>query len=155
MFKSDDKKIKSKAFIDIHAPVLNYRSRITLPKTRNWDYSTYSGYRMFPNLFQPVQTRKVRVPNRIKYAATEDNFNSHDGFVTDRDVAYIRERARGVVGGICTIQGVYMDPKGEGKGYVGQAAAWNDKFVPGLKRLADVIHEEGAVANCQCMHACG
>jgi 2,4-dienoyl-CoA reductase (NADPH2) len=107
---------------------------------------------MFPSLFQPIQIKKVRVSNRIKYAATEDNFNSHDGFITDRDVAYIRERARGVVGGICTIQGVYMDPKGEGKGYVGQAAAWDDKFVPGLKRLADAIHEEGAVANCQLMH---
>jgi len=135
-----------------YAIVPNYRRKSILPKNRNWDYSIYSGYKLFPNLFQPIQTRKVIVPNRIKYAATEDNFNSHDGFVTDRDVAYIRERARGLVGGICTIQGVYMDPKGEGKGYVGQAGAWDEKFVPGLKRLADAIHEEGAVANCQLMH---
>lgn len=120
--------------------------------TQKWDYSPYSGYKVFPSLFKPIQIKKVSVSNRIKYAATEDNFNSHDGFITDRDVAYIRERARGVVGGICTIQGVYMDPKGEGKGYVGQAAAWDDKFVPGLKRLAAAIHEEGAVANCQLMH---
>jgi len=125
-----------------------------MPQARKWDYTTYPGYKMFPHLFQPIQLRKVTIPNRIKYAATEDNFNSHDGFVTDRDVAYIRERAKGMVGGICTIQGVYMDPKGEGKGYVGQAAAWDDKFVPGLKRLADAIHEEGAVANIQLMH-CG
>ena len=123
-----------------------------MPKTWNWDYSKHPGYQMFPNLFQPLQTRGVRIPNRIKYAATEDNFNSHDGFITQRDVAYIRERAKGVVGGICTIQGVYMDPKGEGKGYVGQAGAWDDKFIPGLKELADAIHEEGAVANCQLMH---
>ena len=70
------------------------------------------------------------------------------------DVAYVRERARGVVGGICTMQGVYMDEKRQGQGYVGQAAAWDDKFTPGLKRLADVIHEEGAIADCQLMH-CG
>jgi len=125
-----------------------------MPQPRKWDYTTYPGYKMFPHLFQPIQLRKVTILNRIKYAATEDNFNSHDGFVTDRDVAYIRERAKGMVGGICTIQGVYMDPKGEGKGYVGQAAAWDDKFIPGLKRLADAIHEEGAVANIQLMH-CG
>ena len=125
-----------------------------MPQARKWDYTTYPGYKMFPHLFQPIQLGKVRIPNRIKYAATEDNFNSHDGFVTDRGMAYIRERAKGVVGGICTIQGVYMDPKGEGKGYVGQAAAWDDKFIPGLKRLADAIHEEGAIANYQLMH-CG
>ncbi|RLI35408.1 NADH oxidase, partial [Candidatus Bathyarchaeota archaeon] len=106
---------------------------------------------MFPELFKPITIRKVKIPNRIKYAATEDNFNK-DGFVTEKDVAYIRERARGLVGGICTIQGVYMDPKGEGQGYVGQAAAWDDKFIPGLKKLADAIHEEGAIANIQLMH---
>ncbi|RLF15588.1 MAG: NADH oxidase [Thermoprotei archaeon] len=109
---------------------------------------------MFPNLFKPIKIGKLTIPNRIKYAATEDNFNTHDGFITDRDVAYMRERAKGVVGGICTMQGVFMDPKGEGKGYVGQAAAWDDKFIPGLKRIADAIHEEGAIANIQLMH-CG
>ncbi|MEM2313040.1 MAG: FAD-dependent oxidoreductase [Candidatus Nezhaarchaeales archaeon] len=120
----------------------------------SWDYTGQPGYKMFPHLFQPVRIGRLTVPNRIKYAATEDNFNTHDGFVTDVDVAYIRERAKGVVGGICTIQGVYMDPKGEGKGYVGQAAAYDDKFIPGLKRLADAIHGEGAIANIQLMH-CG
>jgi 2,4-dienoyl-CoA reductase (NADPH2) len=52
------------------------------------------------------------------------------------------------------MQGVYMDEKRQGAGYVGQAAAWDDKFIPGLKRLADAIHEEGAIAACQLMH-CG
>jgi 2,4-dienoyl-CoA reductase (NADPH2) len=94
------------------------------------------------------------IPNRTKYAATEDNLNTHDGFVTDADVAYIRERAKGVVGGICTMQGVYMDRKRQGQGYVGQAAAWDDQFIPGLKRLADAIHEEKAIAGFQLMH-CG
>jgi len=117
-------------------------------------YKQLPGSQRFPNLFKPITIKRVKIANRIKYAATEDNFNTHDGFITDKDVAYIRERARGLVGGICTIQGVYMDPKGEGKGYVGQAAAWDDKFIPGLKRLADAIHEEGAIANIQLMH-CG
>ena len=123
-------------------------------KQFNWDYTSYPGYQKYPNLFKPIQLGKLTIPNRIKYAATEDNLNDRDGFVTDMDVAYIRERARGVVGGICTMQGVYMDKKRQGQGYVGQAAAWDDKFIPGLKRLADVIHEEGAIAACQLMH-CG
>ena len=125
-----------------------------MPQDKKWDYSLHPGCEKYPHLFKPIDIGKLTVPNRIKYAATEDNLNSHDGYITDADVAYIRERAIGVVGGICTIQGVYMDPKGEGQGYVGQAAAWDDKFIPGLKRLADAIHDEGAVSNYQLMH-CG
>jgi len=123
-------------------------------KQFNWDYTSYPGYKKYPHLFKPIKLGKLTIPNRIKYAATEDNLNGRDGFVTDAGVAYIRQRARGVVGGICTMQGVYMDEKRQGAGYVGQAAAWDDKFIPGLKRLADAIHEEGAIAAYQLMH-CG
>ena len=119
-----------------------------------WDYSSYPGAKKYPHLFKPIELGNLTIPNRIKYAATEDNLNGTDGFVTDAGVAYLRERAKGVVGGICTMQGVYMDERRQGQGYVGQAAAWDDKFIPGLKRLADAIHEERAVAGCQLMH-CG
>ena len=125
-----------------------------MAKEFSWDYTSYPGYKKYPHLFKPIKIGKLTIPNRIKYAATEDNLNDKDGFVTDADVAYIRLRARGVVGGICTMQGVYMDEKRQGQGYVGQAAAWDDKYIPGLKRLADAIHEEGAIAACQLMH-CG
>ena len=119
-----------------------------------WDYNKFPGGKKYPNLFKPIKIGKLTIPNRIKYAATEDNLNGRDGFVKDAGLEYMRLRARGVVGGICTIQGVYMDPEGFGQGYVGQAAAWDDKFIPGLKSLADAIHEEGAVSNYQLMH-CG
>jgi 2,4-dienoyl-CoA reductase (NADPH2) len=119
-----------------------------------WDYSSYPGYKKYPHLFKPIKIGKLTIPNRIKYAATEDNLNGRDGFVTDAGVGYLRERAKGVVGGLCVMQGVYMDEKRQGQGYVGQAAAWDDKFIPGLKRLADAIHEQKAIAGCQLMH-CG
>ena len=119
-----------------------------------WDYSKYPGAKKYPHLFKPIQIGNLMIPNRIVYAATEDNLNSHDGFVTDADVAYIRNRARGVVGGIMFMQGVYMDEARKGQGYVGQAACWDDKFIPGLKRLADAIHQERAVAGFQLMD-CG
>ena len=120
----------------------------------DWDYSSYPGAKQYPHIFKPIDIGNLTVPNRIKYAATEDNFNTHDGFVTDADVAYMRARAEGVVGGLCFMQGVYMDEAGQGQGYVGQAGAWDDKYIPGLKRLADAIHEEKAVAGYQLMH-CG
>lgn len=119
-----------------------------------WDYSQYPGAKSYPHIFKPIQIGNLMVPNRIKYAATEDNFNTHDGFVTDADVAYMKARAEGVVGGLCFMQGVYMDEARRGQGYVGQAGAWDDKYVPGLTRLAEAIHSEKAVAGYQLMH-CG
>ena len=50
------------------------------------------------------------MPHRIKYASTEDNLNDAHGFITDTDVAYMRSRPEGVVGDLCFMQGVYMDP---------------------------------------------
>ena len=50
--------------------------------------------------------------------------------------------------------GRYHDGKGQGTGYIGQAAGWDDKFIPGLKRIADAIHEQKAVAGFQLMD-CG
>ncbi len=119
-----------------------------------WDYSDYPGAKSYPHLFKPIQIGNLLVPNRIKYAATEENLNGLDGFITDSGVAYMRERAKGVVGGLCFMQGVFMDEARKGQGYVGQAAAWDDKFIPGLKRIADAIHEERAVAGFQLMD-CG
>jgi 2,4-dienoyl-CoA reductase (NADPH2) len=119
-----------------------------------WDYSDYPGAKKYPHLFKPIQIGNLIVPNRIKYAATEENLNGHDGFVTDAGVEYIRQRAIGVVGGLCFMQGVYLDEKRQGQGYVGQAAAWDDKFIPGVKRLADAIHEQRAIAGFQLMD-CG
>lgn len=119
-----------------------------------WDYSSYPGAQKYPNLFKPIQIGNILVPNRIKYAATEENLNDLNGFITDAGTAYMRSRAEGVVGGLCFMQGVYMDEAGKGQGYVGQAAAWDDKFIPGLKRIADAIHGERAVAGFQLMD-CG
>ena len=119
-----------------------------------WDYSSYPGAKAYPNLFKPIQLGNLMVPNRIKYAATEDNLNDHNGFITDADVAYMRSRAEGVVGGLCFMQGVYMDEARKGQGYVGQAGCWDDKYVEGLKRIADAIHGEKAIAGFQLMD-CG
>jgi 2,4-dienoyl-CoA reductase (NADPH2) len=119
-----------------------------------WDYADYPGAKTYPHLFKPIQIGNLIIPNRIKYAATEDNLNGHNGFVTDAGVEYMRQRAIGVVGGMCFMQGVYMDEKRQGQGYVGQAACWDDKFIPGLKRIADAIHEAKAVAGFQLMD-CG
>lgn len=111
------------------------------------------GEKKYPHIFSPGRIGKVEFKNRIKYASTETNFNFGDGFVSDKEVAYMEAQARGGAG-MVTTQGAYTDPRGEGKGYVGMMAIWDDKFIPGLKRIADVIHRFDSKAVLQLMH-CG
>jgi len=111
------------------------------------------GVKKYPHIFSPVQIGKVWAKNRIKYASTETNYNYSDGFVAEKELAYIEAHARGGAG-IVTTQGAYTDPRGEGQGYVGMMGIWNDKFIPGLKKMADIIHAGDALACLQLMH-CG
>jgi 2,4-dienoyl-CoA reductase (NADPH2) len=111
------------------------------------------GQKRYPHIFSPGKLGKLETKNRIKYASTETNFNYRDGYVAEKEVAYMEAQARGGAG-IVTTQGAYTDPRGEGKGYVGMMAIWDDRFIPGLKRIADVIHKYDAVAVLQLMH-CG
>ncbi|MBC8490428.1 MAG: FAD-dependent oxidoreductase [Bacteroidetes bacterium] len=111
------------------------------------------GEKKYPHIFSPIQIGKHWAKNRIKYASTETNYNYSDGFVSEKELAYIEAHARGG-SGIVTTQGAYTDPRGEGQGYVGMMGIWDDKFIPGLKRMADIIHQGDALACLQLMH-CG
>ncbi|MBU2499329.1 MAG: FAD-dependent oxidoreductase [Proteobacteria bacterium] len=104
---------------------------------------------MFKHILQPGRIRNLELKNRMKLGSTTTNFSNRDGTVNDREVAFIAERAKGGVG-LVTVGGAYPHPMG--KGYMGQFGANDDKFIPGLKRLADVIRENGAKSACQIMH---
>ncbi len=107
----------------------------------------------YPHVFSPGRIGPLITKNRIKYAATESNFNTQDGFVTDREIAYLSAQAAGGAG-IVTTQGAYPDKLGEGKGFRGTMAISDDRFIPGLSRLATAIKENGALAALQILH-CG
>ncbi len=107
----------------------------------------------YPHIFSPGKIGSLITNNRIKYAATETNFPFADGFVNDKEVAYMEAQARGGAG-IVTSQGAYPDPKGEGKGFKGMMAIYDDRFIPGLARIASVIKQNGALSCLQILH-CG
>jgi 2,4-dienoyl-CoA reductase (NADPH2) len=111
------------------------------------------GEKKYPHIFSPIKIGNVWAKNRIKYASTETNYNYSDGFVSEKELAYIEAHARGG-SGIVTTQGAYTDPTGEGQGYVGMMGIWDDKYLPGLRKMADLIHASDSVACLQLMH-CG
>lgn len=105
---------------------------------------------MLENLVKPGKIGNLTVKNRMKYAATVDNFcDFKTGEVTEQEIGYLRERAQGGYG-IVTSAGGY--PHILGKGYIGQMGLDNESQIPGVKRLADVIKAEGAIAIGQVMH---
>jgi len=107
----------------------------------------------YPHIFSQGYIGSLIVKNRIKYAATETNFNTINGYVTNREVAYMEAQAKGGAG-IVTTQGAYPDIKAEGKGFKGMMSISDDKFIPGLARIAEVIKQNGAVSCLQILH-CG
>lgn len=112
------------------------------------------GEERYPHIYQPIRLGRYTSRNRVKFAACSvSNFCTRDGFLTDREYYRMVEVAR-CGAGIITNQGAYPDPRGEGKGYLRQAAIYDDKFIHGLKKVADLIHEYGAIAIEQILH-CG
>lgn len=107
----------------------------------------------YPHIFSEGRIGNLVIKNRIKYAATETNFPYGDGYVSEREIAYMEAQARGGAG-IVTTQGAYPDKKGEGKGFKGMMAICDDKFIPGLARIADVIKKHNAISCIQILH-CG
>lgn len=107
----------------------------------------FPGIKKYPHIFSSIKIGKLEVKNRIKYASTETNFNYRDGYVSDKEVGYMEAQARGGAG-IVTSHGVYTEPKGEGKGYVGMMAIWDDKFIVnelpnGGYETGNIIHFSG------------
>ena len=105
------------------------------------------------HLFAPGKLGRYATPNMIKYGACcVSNYNTRDGYITPRELARTRVIA-GTGCGIITNQGAYPDPKGEGKSYFRQVALYDDKFLPQFETIARYIHDAGAVAIQQILHA--
>jgi 2,4-dienoyl-CoA reductase-like NADH-dependent reductase (Old Yellow Enzyme family)/thioredoxin reductase len=79
------------------------------------------------------------------------NFGSEDGFVTDKLLDYYAARARGGVG-LIIVEATCVESR-EGKGLMRQLLIDDDRFVPGLRDLVDVVKQEGAKIAIQLHHA--
>jgi 2,4-dienoyl-CoA reductase (NADPH2) len=114
---------------------------------------TKPGREKYPALFRPAKLGGLTVSNRIKYAACSvSNFNNRDGTMTEREFARM-EVVAATGAGIITNQGAYPDARGEGKAYYRQLAIYDDHFIPQYRRIADLIHDRGAIAIQQILHA--
>ncbi len=93
----------------------------------------------FTKLFEPGKMGKIELKNRIVFAPCGTHYSSHYGAITDRQLEYYAERARGGTG-LLIIEGASCRKRGK----PGRILVNDDKFIPGMKKLADIVHAAGA-----------
>lgn len=101
-------------------------------------------------LFSPFSLGSLRLRNRIVMAPMGTNFGREDGMITERAMNYYVERAKGGVGLIITESSPVNQ---QGRHRVRCMGAFDDKFIPGLRRFVDAVHENGAAIALQLIHA--
>jgi len=102
------------------------------------------------HLLEPIKIGPLQLPNRLVMPPMGTGL-SDAGLVSEANLAYIKRRAQSGAGLIITeITAVHpaghVSPRGLG--------AWDDKFIPGLSRMAEAVHSQGAKVALQ-LHHCG
>lgn len=95
-----------------------------------------------PDLFSPLTIAGRELPNRIVLAPVPSGLAAVDGFAEPDLAAYYARRAQGGVG-LVVSEPVLALPPAPGLPHLG---AYNDAFVPGLRRLVAGVHAGGARA---------
>lgn len=98
--------------------------------------------------FSPGRLGPLTLRNRVIKSATYEGL-SRRGLVTDELIEFHRRPAAGGVG-MSTVAYCAVAPDGRTSRH---QLLWTDEALPGLRRLTDAIHHEGAAASAQIGHA--
>ncbi len=99
----------------------------------------------FNRLFSPIKIKGLELKNRIVFPAMGTKMPTEDKFVTQQLIDYQVARVKGGCGlNFTEVCSVYS--KAAPKKFL---AISEDKYVPGLKKLAEAIHEAGGKAGVQ------
>jgi 2,4-dienoyl-CoA reductase-like NADH-dependent reductase (Old Yellow Enzyme family) len=101
-------------------------------------------------LFEPVKIGGVELGNRLMHSATQESMADSEGFVTDILLNRYRKLASSGIGLI--IPGT-MNVNTVGRFGTNSNAIWDDRFIPGLQKLTEVIHSSGSKVAFQLQHA--
>lgn len=107
----------------------------------------------FEKLFEPFAFAGIQLKNRFVLAALSTGFASEDGHVTPQFLDYWEERARGGVG--LMIAGYAVIDFPIGRATAQSLAVDDDKFVAGLRSVAELAHKYDAKTALQIFHAGG
>lgn len=98
---------------------------------------------MFKHLFTPLKIGKMELPNRIVMLPMTTGYCEADETVGDRFIDFFVERAKGGAGLII----IPFSPIAAGSPV--EPGMFDDRFLPGVKRLTAAIRANGAKSACQ------
>lgn len=101
-------------------------------------------------LFSPKKIGNLEIKNRFVHSGTGECMATEDGKVTEKLIKRYKTLSRGEVGLIVT---GYMSVHRLGRGMHHQTGIHSDRFIPGLEKLAEGIHENGGKVLFQLVHA--
>ena len=101
-----------------------------------------------PEVFAPASLGPVRLRNRVIKAATFEGM-TRGGLVSDELIEFHRRVAAGGAA-MTTIAYLAVSPEGRTDRH---QIHWHAEAIPGLRRLTNAIHAEGAAASAQIGHA--
>ncbi|SHN43666.1 NADH:flavin oxidoreductase [Cryptosporangium aurantiacum] len=110
--------------------------------------TTADGDGAAPDVFGSARLGPVTLRNRTIKAATYEN-RARRGLVTDDLIAFHVAHAAGGVG-MTTVAFCAVEPAGRTDRH---QIVWRPEAVPGLRRLTDAVHAEGAAASAQIGHS--
>ena len=100
-------------------------------------------------LFSPLKLAGITFPNRIAVSPMCE-YSSEDGFANDWHLVHLGSRAVGGAGLVFT-EASAVTP--EGRISPQDLGFWKDEHIPGLKRIVNFLHGQGAHAGIQLAHA--
>lgn len=104
---------------------------------------------MLKHLFRPANIGSIEISNRIVMLAMHLAFATEDGFSTDRLKNFYIERAKGGAG-LLMIGMAYVDTAGKGQGL--SLDIYDDKYIPGLREVAEACKVHGSRVFLQLSH---
>jgi 2,4-dienoyl-CoA reductase-like NADH-dependent reductase (Old Yellow Enzyme family)/thioredoxin reductase len=115
-----------------------------------WDFEKGYSLNLLPSLFAPIKIKSLDLVNRAVMPPMGTNLGNPDGTVSEANLAYIKRRARGGAGLIITeITSVHLS----GSVIPNELGVYDDRFIPGLKKIADAVHAAGSKVALQLHHA--
>ena len=104
--------------------------------------------KVMPDVLGPATLGPLRLRNRVLKAATYEK-RARRGLVTDELIDFhVRHAAGGV--GMTTVAYCAVAPEGRTDGH---QIVWRDEAAPGLRRLTEAVHAEGAAISAQVGHS--
>lgn len=101
-------------------------------------------------VFSRIKISGMELGNRVVFAPMRSHFGTPECHFNDRQINYIKARAKGGAG-LIIVEDVVIDPRGR-QHHLMQSTT-DDSCIPVFKRVCDAVHEFGSKVSVEITHA--